>query len=528
MRRQSVWRKASAIGLALFVSGCFEGADSGRKDNGLLQACERDSGAPPPAVNGSECGYIDVPLDYAEPEGAKVQLFVKRWPSISSVAEPDPVFVIAGGPGQSATEVSDRLSQAFFNLRKKRDIVFVDQYGTGMSEPLHCEGETSDSLTLLQSEIREQTIKKIKACAETVAEKAPRTLTYLAVEDLESVRKALGYAQVNLWGASYGTRVVIEYLRRFPESVRTAVADGLAPVQIALPYRMGITAKFALEKVSAQCEQVKECKQRYGNIEQTAEAVARSLQDSPVEITIEDPLTGQPRTLLLDAEKFAALVRLTLYDRLSSKVLPHLLASAANGDFTLLAKTVSQLMGEGGLANLAMGMHFSVVCSEDARVPNPPIAIPFLGQDLSDIMLEVCDFWPQGKVPDDFFKPVESSVPVLLLSGKRDPVTPPIWGEWVSEGLSQSTHVIAIGAHHGVTTEGCGATLVTGFIRNKMLSESELSCVDLIQPLVPYLAAEESQDKPSQSILLLDKETDTDDKAGQSEDVANTHKEGDL
>lgn len=484
------WRLLGVAALGVSLSACFENKMTTDVGEAILAPCERDIQAPPPAVNGAQCGYISVPIDKAQPQLGELEVWVKRWPSISAIAEPDPVFVIAGGPGQSAVQVSDSLSQAFFNLRKKRDIIFVDQRGTGDSRAMHCEGDDESQLSVLHKDTRAEVLAALRQCASKHSELAPFVTTPHAIAELEHIREALGYQTINLWGASYGTRVVLEYLRRHPQVVRSAVVDGLAPVDLALPYAMGTGANRALAIIAQQCVEDSDCVSRYGDPAQNAQNIARQLSAQAVTLDIENPLTAKTERVVLDVEKFSALIRLVMYDRLASKVLPHVLASAAAGDFTLLAKTISQLIGSGGISQLAMGMHFSVICSEDARVPNAPPAQDFLSVDLSEMMLEVCSFWPKGDLPDDYYQPILSSVPTLFLSGERDPVTPPVWAEHVAQHFDAATVGVAPGAHHGVTVQGCGSKLLTQFVRNLTLSDDELSCVEKIEPMAPYLKAQ--------------------------------------
>ncbi|MDO6748552.1 alpha/beta hydrolase [Gilvimarinus sp. 1_MG-2023] len=494
LRTKRFYHRLAWLLLAAMCSACWKNQPQSPDADALLTQCERDLDAPPPAVNGAQCGSLTVPVDAGNPALGEIEVYLKRWPAISAVKDADPVFVIAGGPGQSATYVSDSLSQAFFNLRKKRDIIFVDQRGTGDSAPMHCDDYSQDPLTVLHQDRQAQLLDDLRQCAQTHQTLAPYVTTPYAVADLEAVRQALGYDRINLWGGSYGTRVALEYARRHRQVVRSVVLDGAAPVAIALPFTMGESAGQALQAVAGQCMDSEACFSRYGNPVHNAEAIARQLSVAPVTVDIAHPLTGLPQTVVLDADKFAALIRMALYDRLASKVLPHLLASAAENDFRLLAKVVSQLLSSGDFSQLAMGMHFSVICTEDAQYPHPSEPKAFLQVDLSELMLQVCEFWPKGQLPADYYQSFEADVPALILSGQRDPVTPPAWGQSVADQLSQSTHIIAPGGHHGVTSQGCGSQLVTQFIRNLTLTEKEQACAENIQPFAPYLSAEKSQE----------------------------------
>nr|WP_254722267.1 alpha/beta fold hydrolase [Gilvimarinus xylanilyticus] len=468
------------------MAGCDNDSPTRTQETLQLSLCPRDVGAPPPVVNGAECGELEVPLDPNHPDGETITLAIKRWPAISAVAEPDPVFVIAGGPGQSAIEVSDRLGPSFFNLRKKRDIVFVDQRGTGQSAPLNCELEQNLSLSQLSADTEAHTLKQLKQCAETHKQRAPFVLTPYAIDDLESVRQALGYAHINLWGGSYGTRVALRYMARYPQALRSVVLDGLAPVSLSVPYRMGESANAALQTLADQCLADAKCGGRYGNIEAIAENLAQTLSRQPVELSIEHPLTGSPQQVLLDADKLAAIVRLALYDRLSARLIPYTLFAAGQGDYQPLASLVSQFLAPEHTMNIAMGMHLSILCNEDTGVRPLPERATFLTVDLAEVMLQACEFWPRAPLPADYYQPVASSVPALLLSGAADPVTPPKWGEQVAASLTQATHLVAPGGHHGITTQSCAAGVVTDFIRDLAVSDKSRQCIESIRPMPAY------------------------------------------
>ncbi|MDO3383812.1 alpha/beta hydrolase [Gilvimarinus algae] len=495
-RTQWLYRAGALVWVSVFSGLLFTGCDTANQSSTTetrLQACEREPGDSPPAVSGAECGRFSVPLDHARADSEHIDIAVKRWPSISAVPEPDPIFIIAGGPGQSAIEVSDTLVQAFFNLRKERDIVFVDQRGTGQSAPLYCLEEQPVSLAEPMLASHAKVLESLRQCASEHASKAPFMTTPYAVADLEFVREALGYSRINLWAGSYGTRVALAYMGAHPSVIRSAVLDGLAPVSLALPKTMGASANRALAEVAQQCTSEPACASRYGDPADNARRVAERLAQAPVRMTIDDPLTSEPREILLDAEKFASLVRLTLYDRILSRLLPHLLARAEAGDFSLLASAVSQFMAADNQPRIAMGMHFSVICSEDMRAAPALEPASFLGVDLADTMIQVCEFWPSGELPDHYFTPVAADAPTLLLSGERDPVTPPEWGERVAEHLSQATHLVASGAHHGVTVQGCASKLLTEFVRHTTLEASQAECIDTIIPMQPYLQAQPAQ-----------------------------------
>ncbi len=469
--------------------GCGNDADIDYQQSGALalSICARDITGEPPAVNGAECGMLSVLENPADPAGKKIALNVLRWPAISPGAEADPLFVIAGGPGQAATEIAAMLAPILFEVRKNRDIVFVDQRGTGKSNPMHCGQDEAASWVQTSLEAQSASKKIIRACAEKYAAQAPFYTTPFTVVDLELVRKSLGYKRINLWGASYGTRVILEYMAQYPEVLRTTVMDGVAPVQLALPAFTEIDAYSAFEKVADICSSNKNCKRRYGDLLVKAQSVSETLASAPVQIDFLHPLTEQTTAMLIDNMKFASLLRFALYDRYLAQLLPRVVAATFDENYTLLASLVTQVFGNKQLQGIAQGMHVNILCNEDRGFLQPLSNISFFGLGTHTAMRDVCALWPHTPLPERFYLPIASDVPSLLLSGALDPVTPPYWAEKVLPGLSQGLHVVASGAHHGVTAHGCTAKVIANFIEAGTTAALDTHCIEVIRPFPPYV-----------------------------------------
>lgn len=489
--------------LALLLLGCEPSSrgDASQASQTLLSPCVREAGKVP-AVSGAECGYLSVPLQqlpnntHTDTTSADsgvnehIDVFIKRWPAISSAPKADPLFVIAGGPGQSAADVADQLAGAFYELRKKRDIVFVDQRGTGNSNPLQCELDESAQLLTSSAAATAASIEQYRACAQKHAAYAAYYTTPEAVADLESVRQALGYNTINLWGGSYGTRVILAYLAAHPSALRAVVMDGVAPVQMAMPHNIAQDATRALGLIAQQCLAKPECAERYGDVSAAANKTAAQLRAAPVTLTLEHPLTGLPTQLLLDDSKLAGLVRFSLYNRLISRLLPAALAASAEQNYRLLASLITSVATSGDQPDIALGMHMTILCSEDAKATasSPNSRELFLGVDLAAPVMEICEFWPSAEMAEAYYQPITSDVPALLLSGERDPITPPHWAERIARGFTNATSVVAPGAHHGVTRAGCASAVITEFIEHTELSDGSTKCMADIQPLAPYLS----------------------------------------
>lgn len=438
----------------------------------------------------AQCGVFSVLENPQNPQGKKIPINVLLLPAVNPVPEKDPLFVVAGGPGQSAVVVAESLYSVFNDIRKNRDIVFVDQRGTGKSNPLDCELETEASQQLSESEQETFTQKAIAQCINTIKDISVFYTTPYAVADLDAVRAELGYEKINLWGGSYGTRVVLEYMRRYPIRARAGVLDGVAPVDIALPWSMETDGLAALEALNTQCAKTKACVDTYGDIVKKAKVVSDRLSQKPVAITIPHPRTQEKGVLNLSAEDFSGVIRLALYSRDLSSLIPRVISEAESGNYELFASLIYLAKSKSDLAGVSYGMHYSVVCNEDYPLyknKNAAESNVFLNAHSVQKYSKVCEQLPLGKMSDDYWQPILSDVPALLLSGAMDPVTPPRWGELVKQRLKNAEHFVVPGGHHIVTAEGCVAQLITAFIAKANAQPLDASCVKNIQPLAIHL-----------------------------------------
>lgn len=446
-----------------------------------------------PVEQNAECGHLDVKENPADANSDIVSLNVLRLPAVSAVPEKDPLFIIAGGPGQSATVIADGLHELFNEVRKNRDIVFVDQRGTGQSHPLECGVGDEDKVTLSEAEQEIALQKSVQLCVEKYGKHLTYYTTVHAVTDLDTVRHALGYEKINLWGGSYGSRVVLEYLRRFPAHSRTGVIDGVAPATMAMPWSMEADALSALQKIDAQCDATPACKARFGGVVNNAKKIAARLEKSPATLTIDHPRTQEKIPVTVRAQDFSSILRLALYSRELSSLLPQSLAAAAADDFALFGSLIFLAKAKNETADINYAMHFSVVCSEDYPLYKNKKAEEsnvFLKANMVQKYSAICAQWPVGELPADFWSPIISDVPVLILSGGVDPVTPPPWGESVKSHLSQSKHVIAPGGHHIVSQEGCLSQLIAIFIADGKATNIDDKCAQAIQPLAIHVPAQ--------------------------------------
>lgn len=477
---------------------------------GLLTACERgdEKGAaslspslqlkPCPgfaesgelmAVPNAECGKLSVLENPDDPEGRRIELNIQRLPAISPLAAADPLFILTGGPGQAATEFADYVAPLFRDVRKKRDIILVDQRGTGESNPLNCEPETEQDWTLDDAASQLEREALLQRCLDSYDADLRFYSTPYAMADLDQVREALAYQHINLWGVSYGTRAALVYMRNYPERVRTAILDGSAPVSMMIPRYMERDADGALRALSEQCAASETCDASLGNLLSNVQAVMSRLAEGDIEVRVEHPVSRQPTQALISAKRFAAFVRGALYARELSPLIPLAVANAVAEDYQLIMSMImltSEQMG----SSISQGMFLSVLCSEDfslltqlkaqGRLSDEPLTL--LNSDAVAQMENDCRLWPKGTIPKEYFDAVKSAVPTLLLSGYSDPATPPRWADAVAQHLSNSKHLVAQGGHHGISALGCVPDLIADFIRLGEHESLDSECVEDIRP----------------------------------------------
>ncbi len=419
--------------------------------------------------NSVKCGVVQRALDPARPEGPKINVHYVVVPAMARRKLPDPVFLIAGGPGQSAIDVAPQVMPLFGRLNNRRDIVFVDQRGTGESAALDCPESKRESLGAQAD--NDAQIKLLMQCKAALLKKpyikAPADLgfftTTLAIQDLDAVRQQLGATQINLVGISYGTRAILEYLRQFPNAVRRAVLDSVAPPDMVLPASFSTDGQAAFDALLAACEKQPDCTKAYPTLRADWAALLASL---PKPATAPHPLSGTPEHFTLTRDMVLGAVRGALYNPAMAAALPAAITDAAAGRYEGLVGMGSLLGSRRGL-RLAMGMHFSVVCAEDA--PLMAKATDKAGADFGSTQVtlyqRVCAEWPRGAVPQAFYSIPPSRTPALLLSGGLDPATPPRHAERVAKALGPAAQLVVVpNAGHSVLGIGCARDVLYRFI----------------------------------------------------------------
>jgi len=456
----------------LALAGCASDAPTAFD---RLKPCDPDDGP-----SDAYCGVYEVFENREAAEGREIGLKIVLLPAFANDPAPDPVFFLAGGPGQAAGELADGISVLFSRIRRTRDVVLVDQRGTGEGNPLDCDlEEDDDSLEDLFDPGPAH--EKLRACLDAYEADPTLYTTAVAMDDLDEIRDWLGYEELNLYGGSYGTRAALVYLRRHPEAVRAVVLDGVAPTNIALPLSMSRDAQRALDKLVADCAADTACNERFPAFGEKLRALLERLErDKPV-VQVRHPRTGEAAEVRIPPEALSLPLFGALYSPWLSSLAPLVVDEASSGNFEpLLALAMAREgIGEG----FGHGMHYSIVCSEDAPLAeaadlDAETTDTFLGRAFLEIRQKPCEFWPRAAVPPEYYEPVSSDRPVLILSGDLDPVTPPRWGEAVAETLPNSRHIVVGGVGHGVLPNGCAMRLIEEFVETTDAAALDASCLD--------------------------------------------------
>lgn len=411
------------------------------------------------------CGQVKRALDPARPDGVQIEVHYVMVPALARRKHPDPVFLIAGGPGQSATGVAGSVMPLFARLNNRYDIVFVDQRGTGRSAPLVCDDERHQRLVEMADP--EQQLVRLQRCREQLQKLPHGDLSHyttpLASQDLDAVREALQFPFVNLVGVSYGTRAALDYLRQFPKRVRRLLLDGVAPPDMVLPASFSTDGQAAFDAMLSACEQDAACARAHPGLRAEWKAWLARL---PQSVSVQHPLTGETERLVLTREVAVSAVRGALYSPPLAQALPAALHEAFAGRPQALLTLGTGLAQRKG-ATVATGMHFSVVCAED--VPRLAQSTDTPGAEFGDegarFYRRACADWPKGELPAAFYTLPPAPVAVLLLSGGLDPATPPRHGARVAQALgANARHVVVPNAGHGVLGLGCMPDVMQRFV----------------------------------------------------------------
>ncbi len=458
--------KCSLLAFLLLVTAVAWGGE------GDLRECALSHPRLSKVVN-AQCREFQVPLDYDQPQGEKIQLHVAVVPASGKAPRADPLFFFAGGPGQSAVASTLLMWPVFAKVLQHRDLVLIDQRGTGKSTPLNCPMEASLELVADDALLR----RKTRDCLERQQVDVRYFTSRQAVADVEFVRQALGYERINLMGVSYGTRMAQLVLREYPERVRSIVLDGVLPLEVIVGPDFADNLSASLQKLFFHCAAEDGCREAFPTLEEDWRHYLALSLDERRQLPMAHPRTGESLELDVSRQGLDAAVRMLSYASETRTLLPLLIHAAAQGDWRPLLGQALQVMAslEGEMSE---GMHNSVVCSEDAPFYGDPPAASnrVLGRFVRQIRI-LCEQWPRGESFADIHQPLQSDVPALLLSGEVDPVTPISYGEQALQQFGNGRHLVVPGQGHNVLPRGCVPELAADFIHTLKLDDKDAACV---------------------------------------------------
>jgi len=464
---------------ALALSAALLAASATNAQSLQLEDCRIDAGPGSPSIK-ARCGTLIRPLDPSGEVPGEIELRVAVVPALNLTPEPDPLVPIAGGPGQGSVQFYSSYFWAFEDIRRNRDILLIDQRGTGESATMDCAYD--DDMIEVEYSV-ELTVEYTERCLAELPYDPRFFTTSVAVTDMEAVREALGYPSLNLYGVSYGTRVAQHFARRYPDSTRTLVIDGVAPPQISLGPEIATESQKAVDKIIARCAADESCNERFPGLAEDFRRVVADLREVGVEISVPHPSTGRPEELLFGSGELAAAIRLLAYHPNSIALLPLLIHEAGKGNLVPLGSQYQMTM-IAMMDALALGMHNAVVCTEDVPFYDPStidydgLEASFMGMFQLEALEAMCSVWPAGPIDEGFKTPLATSLPVLLLSGDADPITPPRYADLAAVDFENATHLIGRDQGHGQIGVGCTSRLVADFIASADPANIDASCLN--------------------------------------------------
>jgi pimeloyl-ACP methyl ester carboxylesterase len=435
----------------------------------------------PDVAGEARCGVYDVYENRVEMRGRRIYLKVVVLPALNGKPSPDALFILAGGPGQAASEQAAFVARTFAAVRRERDIVLVDQRGTGESNGLHCELYGNSLQEHLNDLIP---AKALEACLDKWEENYDLSFytTALAMDDLDEIRAALNYEKIDIFGTSYGTRAAQVYLRQYPDRVRSMILKGVTPISDTIPPVIARYAQQSLDLVLDDCMKNDACRRAFPKIKNEFIEVLARFEKGGIRSEIPSEKSGKTEGVILTRAAFITTLRSMLQSPSTIAQLPLIIHEAYQGDYYSWVRATLSFRREFG-KNVSTGV-FLAVTNEDLRLIDPEEAQresagTFMGDYYYRQLVKSCSLIPYAVVSSGYREPVVSDVPVILISGFLDPATPPENGEKVAHTLPNSRHlVVRHGSHSYAGLAPCVDRLMNDFITRGSIKGLDTSCVD--------------------------------------------------
>ena len=450
------------------------------------------------------CGFVVVPQDHQNPEGGTLRLATVVYEDQSPNHQPDPVLVLSGGPGEKTVRNTILLLQILSSIHPDRDMILFDQRGVGHSQPaLECPEWVQMQLDVLDETDPETVLQDAyaawMACQERLVAEGHNLSLYTTAQsaaDVDAIRRALGYEQVNLFGGSYGSFLAQATMRDYPENIRSVIIDSVWPLEKSLLVEGSITATDAIMRLLEACQADPACNEAYPNLDEVLFEVLAELDENPVPATITHPVSGEEYEAYLMGRTILTNLVVFLYETGIIPVLPQAIYDVSNGEYDQMIQLRGLSLNL--LDAMSRGMTMSVLCSEDLvnRTPQdlleagdslPPELIRF---DMTDeLILEygafaLCEGWPVEQVSPEEKEPLVSDIPTLVLGGQFDPVTPPEYGVLVASHLSNSYQYEFPGIGHSVNVASSCARGITAQFLADPSQAPKAACIEQMPGVV--------------------------------------------
>ena len=451
---------------------------------------------PPQAISYVSCGYVSVPERHADPDGPKIQLAVMIIRATAPDAQPDPLFLLQGGPGGSTIDTYAEILLTTHPLLNNRDIVLFDQRGTLNSQPsLICTEYDELLLATIELDLSDEDYFAMEkaaslSCRQRLTDQGIEVAAYNSLEnaaDIHAIRQALNYDQINLYGVSYGTLLALHTMRFYPQYLRSVILDAVVPPQTNFILQVPQTAQRAFTQLFTACAQQPECSKSYPDLESRFFQLVETLNQSPALVPLTDPDSGITYQAVIDGDTFLDGIFQLLYIGDLIPAIPKTIADAEAGQFDFFARILSILVFD---RTYSYGMYYSVLCSEDADFSPEDIALGGVHPQLAEAQkdgpaqfLQTCEIWSVNALDSVMDEPVQSQLPVLILSGEFDPITPPAFGRAVAESLPNSFVVEFPTGGHGAALDGeCQDQIIRSFLDQPEQSP-DTNCVEPVEKL---------------------------------------------
>lgn len=424
-----------------------------------------------------QCGSVEVAENPKKPDGRKIHIHYVVIPAIKNLAPQEAILGIAGGPGQSAIESAAAFERMLSKARQHRDILLIDQRGTGQSNKLACDSENVTDILKLNDDAFDAA-KETRDCKAKLDADVTQYGSKQALADFEVVRKHLGYEKLHLYGVSYGTRMAQLYMRDYPQALKTVTLDGVVPMSQSV-LAIGSAIARAQDLVIEDCEKDSSCQQTYPKLRQEFTKVQQSLAQYPVMEKVHNPVTGDTALLTLTRSKFVGALRLALYSPAVRSLLPFTIHQTYRKNYQPLLGLLAMQVGS---LDMAMGMHAAVVCGEDWPRLTPALRQQaeqsLMGKEMLESLDESCPIWHVPAVGKAFSQPISSDIPTLLLSGEKDPATPPKWAEMAMQQMTNARHLISPYATHNVAAQSCAGDLIAKLVETDDVNALDGECLN--------------------------------------------------